>query len=244
MPKPFGITRRGTTLQVDERGAGGRIATRWVDATTGRGIPPPTTAPILYGRLDLTTGYTASPAAPFPCYSILRRGSQTTPVQPIEQEFSRLIGPPEGPFALEFSFVGAGVENSSYSLVSASFRTLPVRPGTVYDASGCGFLVCLQDRGYPSTRGPHYPDLACLAPETGTVRWRSKASSGATWCGSFAVRPTSKGFEALDGATGRTVGRFAAPAGGSFWPLGGGRFLLNEPRERRVALWDLRLTRS
>ncbi len=251
--------RRGTILSAYVPSTPGvRDATNWYDATTGKEVARPEGEVVAIGAsgsYELVPLLPSDPRAPNGAYSALRRtgpdGRVTRiGVQPVEQAFSRFVGSPDGPFALEFSFIGVGIEVFSYSLVGESFRALPGNPRAVYDASRAGFLLSLYGRG-DLVRGvrDHDPSLVCLDARSGAIRWRRVFADAedwhtVRWNGAYVVRWERKGWEALDGATGRRLGPIPPPAPGidrRFRSLSDGLFLARDPAGGETVLWRLAL---
>jgi hypothetical protein len=218
------VERVGGVVRVVDRNRYGRprkeIEATWFDARTGDEIATTKGVWLVWDSPTVRLGLEELGGNSPPFYHLNRYKPGTfeldcaAPVGPFDQSFERFIGEPgRGVFALEFGFVGVGVANFSVSVVGAGFTAIPVEVEHVWDASELGILAGLKDHGYPTPSGQdRYPDLACLDPVTGQVRW-SREIKGVhpQWVGHYVALTGEKEWHFLDAKTGEDVGRIASP---------------------------------
>ncbi|MEW5884679.1 MAG: hypothetical protein AB1725_10705, partial [Armatimonadota bacterium] len=130
--------------------------------------------------------------------------------------YDKVIGNPEaGPFAVQHSFVGAGVESYIFNVFRADLTPSPVQCGRVYDVSRHGVLGS-PDRGYPNAPKDRFPALQCFDAGSGRLLWQKEAyaDTPAFWVRGRAVLLSNSELHFLDAQDGTLLHR--EPIDGAF----------------------------
>lgn len=129
-----------------------------------------------------------------------------------EQGFFQILGSPlNPPFAIEFGYVGVGVETYSYTVLMQNWSVQKRNYPKVWDASPIGILVSTNDNGYPSLRRLRYPTVSFVEAKAANVVWTAPAGKAAWLYKKYALIESKGRIRIYDAATGRVRGDLKLP---------------------------------